>query len=609
LSKSFEELQTELITNAEMIEDCIQSFEKEAEEKDARILTLESELNDANDKICTLESRVDELTIELERERSVNANLTATVSELQNELELARANAEGYDDVIAILRAEAETYQTQLSDAQGETASYKQKKMDLENLIEKTKDSLVDEKKRVYDALEEKDTQIANLDRELAEKLNEAHTSASALKKTKSKLKSMTKNYNSEKDRADALDEKIQKLNQFAAGVYGADSSKEEIDRLAKLLEDVTISNEEYKSLVSTYQTKTKFLSQQLLLSGQNMSLKQSSIASLKEELSDAVSQAAVAVEDKQSTTEEISELRSKLDEVQSKSTVWKAQANGMIIELTSKLKEKDGAASELQNKFDELSEERERSKNEADEALVKEIAELKAAAEDAQTKAKEKMRHKNQSLKEMEDAVASLTTAMEDLKRDKDQIVDRLEEEIRRHEEDIENRDRAVHEAEDKLAKEHIATMTQMENEMMETTRQLEMEIRSLKKKAAEEKVSQQGYDAAAAGMKSTGEDPTKVREMEEALRRSKEKEVSLINQNMKMQHKLQDMQLQQLEERRHSAVPGGRVVDEDEDGNGEGESAVELPTYYKEKQRPVVIRVVGDAMRKIFRRKRKLL
>jgi len=602
LTKSFEELQTELATNAEMYEDCIESFEKEAAEKDERIQNLEMELSAATEKISLLEAQIDELTVELERERSINTNLTATVSGLENELELARTNADGYDDIIAILREEAKTYETQLSESRDETKSYKEKMIELEELIEKTRDSLVDEKKRVYDALEEKDTQIAQLDRELAERMNTIHTSNTALQATKSKLEAMTKDFKNEKIRADTLDEKIQKLNKFAAGVNEAETSKEEIDRLTKLLKDVSASNEEYKSLVVTYQGKTKFLSQQLLLSGQSMLGKQSRITSLQEELSNAMTKAEAATDDRRSASADVSKLRTKLDEVQSKSTVWKAQANGMIVELTAKLKEKDESALELQSKLDKLSEEKEVSENDANEALEKEIAELKKAMEDAQKQAREKMRHKNQSLKEMEDAVASLTSAMEDLKRDKDEIVDRLEKEIKRHEEDLQSRDRMVHEVEDRLAKEHIAAITEMEEEMMETTRQLEMEIQLLKKKAkaAEEK---KGYEAAAAAtMKSTGMEQRRVREMEEALRKSKDKEVSLINQNMKMQHYLQELQ---LERERQSAAESGAV----NDGDDEEESAVELPTYYKEKQRPVVIRFLGNAWKKLFRRKRKLL
>jgi len=75
-------LREELGSNAEMYEECIQGYEMEAAVKDARIRTLEAELSEANEKVLWLESQVEELTVELEKERAVNANLTTTVSEL-----------------------------------------------------------------------------------------------------------------------------------------------------------------------------------------------------------------------------------------------------------------------------------------------------------------------------------------------------------------------------------------------------------------------------------------------------------------------------------------------------------------------------------------------
>jgi len=592
LTKSFDELQAELTTNAQMYEDCIQSFEQDAAEKDKRIQDLNDELNIANTKIGQLESHIEELTAELERERSVNANLTATVSDLQKELDMAQTNANGYDDIVAILQKEAATYQSQLSESNDQTEVYKQKKIDLEELLSKTRDSLVDEKKRVYDALEEKDARIAHLDQELAEKLNDIHSSKATNDKTTVQLKKMRNNYNSENIRADALDRKIQKLNQFSANMDDAGSSKEEVDQLTQLLEDVSKSNDEYKSLVTTYQDKSNFLSQQLLLSGQNVSRKQHLIASLQEELSDAVTNAVATAEDQQSTSDEVSHLKTKLNEVQSKSTVWKAQANGMIVELTSKLREKDASALELQNKLD-LAEQQQPQSGADNEALEKEIAQLKTAMEDAQRKAKEKMKQKNQSLKEMEDTVASLIAEMKDLQREKEQIANRLEGELQRGKEDYQSHDRQIHRSEERLAKEHLVAMTEMEEDMKETIHQLEMEIQSLKTK--------EESGEAAATVKSTQNDYVKVGAMEEALRRSKEKEVSLINQNMKMQHKLQDLQLQS--EERRSAVTS---VDDDDNYDDSNEKSVELPTYYKEKQRPVVIRFVGNTWKRLFRRKK---
>ena len=597
LSKSFEDLQAELKSNAEMYDDCIQSYEKEATEKDNRIQELEQELNAANEKILQLEARIIELTNELETERDINANLTATVSELQKELDSAQTNAGGFDNIEAILRKEVETYKSKLSEANDETASYKKKKIELEELIRKTKDSLVEERNRVAEDMAKKDTSIAQLDRELAEKLNEIHTTNAALEETNVQLTEMTTKYNTEKDLTSALDKKIQKLNQVTANTITGDSSQE-VDRLTKLLEDLTKSNDEYKSLLTTYEDKAKLLSQELLLSGQSVATKQGQIENLRQELAEATSKQQVTVENKKSTTDEASTLKAKLDEVQSKSTMWKAQANGMIIQLTNDLKEKDASMIKLQEKLDKLSEEQPQQEQQQpknitsgnNESLEKEIAELKAAMEDAQMKAKEKMRHKNQSLKELEDSVALLSAEMDDLRREKDQITDRLNSEIQRGKDMYKIHERQLHESEDRLAKQHIAEMTKIENEMNATIHDLEMEVKSLRDEMSSTVSSPSDEKAA-----------LKVQEMEEALRRSREAEVALINDNMKMKKRLDT-----LAKEKSLPEPASVFNDESVDHDETEKEVVRLPKYYKEKQRPVVIRIVNNAWNKLFRRKK---
>ena len=597
LSKSFEDLQAELKSNAEMYDDCIQSYEKEATEKDNRIQELEEELKAANEKILQLEARIIELTNELETERDINANLTATVSELQKELDSAQTNAGGFDNIEAILRKEVETFKSKLSEANDETASYKKKKIELEELIRKTKDSLVEERNRVAEDMAKKDTSIAQLDRELAEKLNEIHTTNAALEETNVQLTEMTTKYNTEKDLTSALDKKIQKLNQVTANTITGDSSQE-VDRLTKLLEDLTKSNDEYKSLLTTYEDKAKLLSQELLLSGQSVATKQGQIENLRQELAEATSKQQVTVENKKSTTDEASTLKAKLDEVQSKSTMWKAQANGMIIQLTNDLKEKDASMIKLQEKLDKLSEEQPQQEQQQpknipsgnNESLEKEIAELKAAMEDAQMKAKEKMRHKNQSLKELEDSVALLSAEMDDLRREKDQITDRLNSEIQRGKDMYKIHERQLHESEDRLAKQHIAEMTKIENEMNATIHDLEMEVKSLRDEMSSTVSSPSDEKAA-----------LKVQEMEEALRRSREAEVALINDNMKMKKRLDT-----LAKEKSLPEPASVFNDESVDHDETEKEVVRLPKYYKEKQRPVVIRIVNNAWNKLFRRKK---
>ena len=537
----------------------------------------------------------------MEREKSLNANLTATVSELQKELDSGSKNSGGYDDIIAILRKEAEEYKAQLSGARGDAKSLKQKKTDLEGLISKTKDSLVSERKRVLEDLEDKDTRISQLDRELADRLNEIHASKSTVKKTSSNLAKMTNRFNSEKDRADALEQKIQKLNQLTVGANQVESL-EEVDRLMKLLEDVTKSNDEYKSLIETYTDKVKFISQQLLLSGQNVSNKQNQIASLKNELSEAVTKVDATSQDQSSTSKDVDILKAKLDEVQSKSTVWKAQANGMIVQLTKDLENKNASVEELQKKLAE--EQKQQQSNANNEALEEEIAQLKAAMEEIQLKAKDKMKQKNQSLKELEDNAATLTAEMEDLKREKDQITNRLNEEIQRNTDGYQVHERQLSQTEDKLAKEHLVVMAEMENEMNDTIHQLEMEIQSLKNKAAQTSGSPTLSGRGTGTVKSTQND-YKVLDMERALQLSKEKEVSLINENMKMQHRIEGLQSQYQEQQQRQSHVATSVMDDDDDDDDDGDDeAVELPTYYKEKQRPIVVRFAGNIWRKIRRK-----
>lgn len=582
-------------SNTESYEDSIKTYEAEAAEKERRIVQLEVELETANKRIVELESRIDELMTEVEKEKSINAGLKVNISELQDELKRAQTNAGNFDKVESILRMEVETYKAQLSEANAETTSQKQKKAELEELISKTKDSLVDEKSRVASALSEKDTRIAQLDRELAEKYDEIRTTKASLDDTTLQLTKMTNDYNSQKGRASALDKKIQKLNQVTSG-----GTSEEVDRLTSLLEDITKSNEEYKSLMATYEDKSKFLSQQLLLSGQNVSTKQSQIEKLRQELEDTASRQQVVVEDKKSETDEVSVLRTKLNEVQTKSVSWKAQANGMIVQLQDDLKEKNQSMAQMQEQLDELSKEQQQpppplvqTSSSGNYALEKEIAELKSAMEDAQMKAKERMKDKNQSLKELEDSVAKLSAEMIDLRRDKDQITKRLNEEIQRGKDVYQIHDRQLKETEDKLAKQNIADMRNLEAEMSATIHDLEREVKSLQDQA-----NSSPPVVNVPTVQSTNMEYEKVKRMQEELRRRREVEVSLLNDNMKMKKRLDT-----LAKETYSPPKPAKVFD-DESTNKVKKESVKLPKYYKEKQRPAVIRVVKNTLNKLFRR-----
>jgi DNA repair exonuclease SbcCD ATPase subunit len=408
-------------------------------------------------------------------------------------------------------------------------------------------------------------------------------------------LTKMTNDYNSQKGRASALDKKIQKLNQVTSGTT---DTSEEVDRLTSLLEDITKSNEEYKALMATYQDKSKFLSQQLLLSGQNVSTKQSQIEKLRQELKDTSSRQQVVVEDQKSETDEVSVLRTNLNEVQTKSTKWKVQANGMIVQLQDDLKEKNQSMAQMQEQLDESSKQPpplEQPSSSGNEALEKEIADLKSVIEDAQTKAKERMKDKNQSLKELEDSVAKLSAEMIDLRRDKDQITKRLNEEIQRGKDVYQIHDRQLKETEDKLAKQNIADMRNLEAEMSATIHDLEREVKSLQDQA-----NSPPPVVKVPTVQSTNMEYEKVKRMQEELRRSREVEVSLLNDNMKMKKRLDTLA------RETYSPPKPAKVFDDESTDRVKES-VELPKYYKERQqRPAVIRVVKNTWNKLFRRKK---
>ena len=146
------------------------------------------------------------------------------------------------------------------------------------------------------------------MDRDLADKWNEIRASEAAIEATTKAFSQMTNKYTTEKNRADALDPKIERPNQLtAANAVAATEtamlttvgSSEELARLTKLMEEISKSDDEYKSLVSAYHDKVKFLSRQLLLSGQNLSNKQSQIECLRRDLVAATSEARVVSENK----------------------------------------------------------------------------------------------------------------------------------------------------------------------------------------------------------------------------------------------------------------------------------------------------------------------
>ena len=573
-----------------MYEDCIETYEREAINKNTRIWSLEEELEVANAKIQVLESQIEELTSNLTHEKGINAKLMQTVTDLQAVLESTRSYAAGYDNVIAILREEADSYQALLSTTNKDVGSYKMKEKELFELLEKTKDSLDREKARAMDALENKDTRIASLDKELAEKLNELNVIRAVTKSTNEQLTTMTGRYDAERNRSDALQEKIRKLNLFRASAFDNGNNSEDRDRLSTLLEDVTASNDEYKVLVSSYENKTKLLSQQLLLSGQNVVNKQSQIDNFQRQLVEATANAQTIVVDQEATSDEVSILRTKL-----------AETNGMISQLTQDLKEKEVLVVELHSRLNNRlnnevqPQETQVQSDSRSESLEKQISQLKDALDESNQKAKERIMNKNLSLKEMQDSVTILTAEIEDLRREKSQLTNRLNEEVHRREDDYKTREQYLRQKEDR----HITEMKMIENNMSQTIQRLEIEIGTLKNKVEVSETS-----ATTRAVVASNE---QAKLLEESLRRSKEMEVSLINENMRMKRKIEEMEERKMTER--SPVISVVISDQDDEVNHFNVNSVQkkprqkkIPTYYKEKQRSGVINFVGNAWKKLF-------
>jgi len=94
-------------------------------------------------------------------------------------------------------------------------------------------------------------------------------------------------------------------------------------------------------------------------------------------------------------------------------------------------------------------------------------------------------------------------------------------------------------------------------------------------------------------------------VREMEGALRKSREREASLIRENMRMRQKVRDLEMARREEDpRSPAAAGGEATDDVEEGGGRRTG---LPTYRREGRRRAAL-TVRSAWRGIVRRTRKL-
>mmetsp|Transcript_36409 Transcript_36409/g.74247 ORF Transcript_36409/g.74247 Transcript_36409/m.74247 type:complete len:1356 (+) Transcript_36409:87-4154(+) len=588
LSKSFQELESSLETNRQNYEECIQSFEEEAAVKEKLILDLRKELEVAQKKISSLESQVSDLTAELVEERRKNEHLTGAVSSLRSEMDAIRSNADGFENIISILRSEKDAYERQLAEEQDSAQSLKKKKDDLEDLIRKTKDSLVMEKERVTKDMSEKDSRIAKIDQELAKRVKENKT----LKKS---LKHTTDRYNSEQARVERLNAQLQRARRNLP-LTNADHA-DEIEMITSRINELSESKDDYKSMLSNAESRIKVMTQQLLLSNQHVLKKQSEIARLKEELSAVASTST----DAGTLNDTISALTAELEVLKSSASMQNAVADEKLHLVNLKLEEKEADVVTLQNKIKELVHEKKEADHEkkrvTNNSGAAEISELKSSIEtlqtslkDAQVKAKEKIQLKNQSLKEKENTIEKLKADMIDLQSEKDKISEKLSEQVKRNEDDYLSHELQLKHTEERLVKENLAAMNAMEKEMKDTVYQLEMEVKTLKKKVS---------DGDRIGSTATLAQAKRMQDLETALRQSKEQKVSLLNENMKMKHRIDNLQFVQAKASKEtvSSVPM-KVIGEDKQKD--------VPTYFQEKQRPLVIRVVGNAWKKVFSRKK---
>ena len=590
LSKSFKTLQASLETSKQSYAERIQTYEEDAAVKEELILDLRKELEEAQEKIRSLEAQVSDLTAELVEERRRNENLTSVVSSLTSELDVMRSNSAGFEDIISILRSEKDVYERQLAEEQDSALSLKKKKADLEDLIRKTKDSLVVEKERVAKDMSEKDSRISQIDRDLVEQVIENK----ALKKS---LKNTTDRYNSERARVERLNAQLQRARRNLP-VTNADHA-DEIEMITSRINALSVSKDEYKSILSNAESKVKVMTQQLLLSNQHVLNKQSEIVRLKEELSAVASTSTDASEG--SIHETISALTAELEELKSSASLQKETTNEKLTLVNLKLKEKEADVLSLQNRIKELvhdnKEDCEKKRVAADDSEVAEILELKSSIEalqtslkDNQVKAKEKIQLKNQSLKEKENTIEKLRMDMIDLQSEKDKIAEKLKEQVKRSEDDYRSHESQLKRTEERLTKENLAAINATEKEMKDTVYQLEMEVKTLKKKVS---------NGDRIGSTTTLAQAKRMQNLEDALRQSEDQGVSLLNENMKMKHRIDNLQFVQAKASRETvrSVPM-KVIRQDKQKD--------VPPYFKEKQRPLVVRVVKNAWKKVFSRKK---
>jgi len=622
LTKSFEDIQSELASNSKTYQECIDSYESEAaelkqtlSEKDRVIQRLELESNATVERASLLEWKVGNLTQELQEERSQTKNLTASFNSLEADLKAARSNSTEAEGRLTALKDELKSYQTQLLEKDKSISELEKEA----HLLAKTQKSTPS-----HDILKAKDAKISQLNRDLEEKSELVDVAKRTVEEVKLRFKQMTAKFDTEKERSTGLAHELRSLKEMLLSEKDAKKKlQEDITAVQTQLGDESQIAKKYRERITTLESKVQLATQQLLLSNRLVNEKQDDVTRLNQQLTDTLTSLAAAKEISSSPTEKdnfesrllrakanerillaelnnreqtiekesiIQELKAKLAEAKSESRLVKAKSNEKIILSKQLLIEKEKNIIKLQNKAQEANIFNEISGQNTTENVSSssEISELKAS----QTKAKEKLRLKNRALMEKEEVITKLKADIEDLNAENENITERWKQEIQSNDNLRQNHEQQLQSVEDRLTLEHIAKISKIEEEMNETVYQLEMEIKSLNKKIANNEAL---LERNSMGVEAGYSEISRLQHLEETVREGKQNEISLLKQNMMLKKVIEDLKEKQ---KKALAVASQPVITEN--GNDE-----ELPSYYKEKKKSLLRRVASGVWSKLRRKK----
>eukprot|EP00804_Cyclotella_cryptica_P004131 CCRYP_016870-RB/>CCRYP_016870-RB protein AED:0.00 eAED:0.00 QI:189/1/1/1/1/1/3/205/1440 len=624
LTKSVEELQTNFTILKHSYEDETVSLRQAHSDKADEIEGL-VQLSSANiARVSLMESRLDKLSAELQGEQSLNAKKSIELSALAAKLGQAEATANDYNKQLDLLRDQTQSYQTKVIQMQAQIRELEDQKLSLEQ-------ALTNERERSEATIDEKVTCIAILDQELAEKINELFTLNVTLTTVSHQLEEMSARHAFEKERADSLEASMQLLKENTTSTADKEPTMNDISRLEdlykrktvalaqkNLLSEQVINNKLGEILVlkkkldevtlaapstiaenQTIAQRTPDIAdltissrknqaqaqEKLLLQLQTIQEQQGNIDALTSKIESMEKSTsgvrAQAVETKNDNESVIKHLEQTLEQTKNDFSLWKAKANEEILTTNNVLKSKEERILQLQDEVDRLIKTQE------------DAARTSSEAEEVASKAKEKLLLKNQLLKEKDDIIAHLNTQFNDVQFEKKRIEQTLQDEMKRNEEFYLNHELQIQATKDKLSKQHAADINRLEKEMNETVYQLEMEIKSLKNRMRKTEVPSSVQSSATSEKNSEAE---LVKELQAALQQSKEKEVALINKNMMMKQKIQNLEAQSKLLIMSSSASG---ADERQ------KTEVELPSYYKEEgKRARIKRLVGGIWRRVFGR-----